>query len=58
MWLVSYSGYLFFQFPSQLFIITENKTKEWSTRKTIAENLAIQDDESNEMLLKIAPDLS
>ena len=35
-------------------IITENKTKEWSTRKTIAENLAIQDDESNEMLLKIA----
>jgi len=35
-------------------IITENKTKEWSNRKTIAENLAIQDDESNEMLLKIA----
>ena len=35
-------------------IITENKKKEWSTRKTIAENLAMQDDESNEMLLKIA----
>ncbi|HEV8505875.1 MAG TPA: HAMP domain-containing sensor histidine kinase [Chitinophagaceae bacterium] len=35
-------------------IIKENKTKEWSTRKTIADNLAIQDDESNEMLLKIA----
>src|SRR4029079_19680505 len=35
-------------------IITENKTKEWSNRRTIAENLAIQDDESNEMLLKIA----
>lgn len=35
-------------------IITENKTKEWNARKAMAGSLAMQDDESNETLLKIA----
>ncbi len=35
-------------------IITENKLKEWNARKTMAENLASLDDESNERLLSIA----
>ena len=35
-------------------IITENKVKEWNARKTMAENLASLEDESNERLLSIA----
>ena len=35
-------------------IITENKVKEWTYRKTMAENLASLEDESNERLLSIA----
>ena len=35
-------------------ILTENKAKEWVARKTMAENLATQDDLSNETLLSIA----
>lgn len=35
-------------------IITENKVKEWNYRKTMAENLASLEDESNERLLSIA----
>ena len=35
-------------------IITKNKVKEWSSRKTMAENLASLEDESNERLLSIA----
>ena len=35
-------------------IITENRLKEWNNRKTMAENLASLEDESNERLLSIA----
>ncbi|MFI5185465.1 MAG: sensor histidine kinase [Chitinophagales bacterium] len=35
-------------------IITENKVKEWNSRKMMAENLASLEDESNERLLSIA----
>ena len=54
MWLVSYSGYLFFQFPSQRSLSQKTKQRNGVPGKLSLENLAIQDDESNEMLLKIA----
>ena len=55
---INVAGMLFWLFIFSIsisaIIITENKVKEWKLRKTMAENIATQDDQSNEMLLKIA----
>jgi len=55
---INVAGMLFWLFIFSVsisaIIITENKVKEWKIRKTMAENIASQDDQSNEMLLNIA----
>ncbi|HEY0433866.1 MAG TPA: hypothetical protein VGC95_08340, partial [Chitinophagaceae bacterium] len=69
-WLVSQQGFVINRFHINIagiifwififsisisaIIITENKRKEWSSRKSMAENLANLEDESNERLLSIA----
>ena len=69
-WLVSQQGFVINRFHINIagivfwilifcvsisaIIITENKVKEWNSRKTMAENLASLEDESNERLLSIA----
>ena len=55
---INVAGILFwifiFSISISAIILTENKVKEWKIRKTMAENIASQDDSSNEMLLKVA----
>jgi signal transduction histidine kinase len=55
---INVAGLLFWIFIFSIsiaaIIITENREKEWTTRKTMAENLASLDDQSNEMLLSVA----
>jgi signal transduction histidine kinase len=55
---INVAGMLFWIFIFSIsiaaIIITENREKEWSARKTMAENIANQDNVSNEMLLSVA----
>jgi signal transduction histidine kinase len=55
---ISVAGILFWIFIFSIsiaaIIIKENRTKEWTARKTGAEFLASLDDQSNEMLLSVA----
>ena len=55
---INVAGMLFWLFIFSVsisaIIITENRVKEWKLRKTMAENIALQDDQYNEVLLNIA----